>query len=185
MDAVSQEPPPQNEFWPRLEEIAFSRSQRFAEAVFPVSAGSPWFNSDCEIQDNSPQFLMFSKTFLVSGLLALLAVAHCRLGAQAAGSAVTLAALRTEYLVAPDNIDSPAPRLSWRLESARRGAAQTAWQIRVASSAARLAAGEGDLWDSGHVTGNASNQIAYAGRALVDGFVASRRLARRVDFLSR
>ncbi len=110
---------------------------------------------------------MFSKTFLVSGLLALLAVAPCRLGAQAAGSAVTLAALRTEYLVAPDNIDSPAPRLSWRLESARRGAAQTAWQIRVASSAARLAAGEGDLWDSGHVTGNASNQIAYAGRALV------------------
>lgn len=75
-------------------------------------------------------------------------------------------ALRTEYLVAPDNIDASTPRLSWRLESARRGAAQSAWQVRVASSAAKLAAGEADLWDSGKVPDNATNQVAYAGRPL-------------------
>jgi alpha-L-rhamnosidase len=86
--------------------------------------------------------------------------------AQTPVAPLALTALRCEYLVAPDNIESPAPRLSWCLESARRGAAQTAWQIRVASSSAKLAAGDADLWDSGRVAGAATNQIAYAGRAL-------------------
>ncbi len=85
---------------------------------------------------------------------------------RAAAQAPVPVALRTEYLVAPESVDSPTPRLSWQLESARRGAAQTAWQIRVASSAVRLAAGEADLWDSGRVAGVETNQIAYAGRAL-------------------
>ncbi len=80
--------------------------------------------------------------------------------------AQTPTALRTEYLVAPDTIESPAPRFSWLLESSRRGATQTAWQIRVASTTEKLAAGDADLWDSGRVLGNATNQIAYAGRAL-------------------
>ena len=105
------------------------------------------------------------KRFLALGFTTLLLLAP--LAARAQSLAPT--ALRTEYLVAPDNIDSPTPRLSWRVESARRGAAQTAWQVRVASSAAKLAAGEADLWDSGRVAGeagNATNQIAYAGRAL-------------------
>jgi alpha-L-rhamnosidase len=75
-------------------------------------------------------------------------------------------ALRCEYLVAPEAIESPAPRLSWRVESERRGAAQTAWQVRVASSAEKLARGENDLWDSGRVTSDATNQVAYAGHAL-------------------
>ena len=109
---------------------------------------------------------MFSKSCFVSGLLALLLAMTGRLPAQTAGEAIMLTALRTEYLVAPDNIEAAAPRLSWTLESTRRGAAQSAWHIRVASSAAKLAAGEGDLWDSGRVTGNATNQVAYAGRAL-------------------
>jgi len=79
---------------------------------------------------------------------------------------VTVTALRCEYLVAPETIDTPAPRLSWRLESERRGAAQMAWQIRVASTAEKLARGEADLWDSGRVAGTETNQVAYAGRAL-------------------
>ena len=79
---------------------------------------------------------------------------------------VTVTALRCEYLHAPETIDAPAPRLSWRLESERRGAAQTAWQIRVASTAEKLARGEADLWDSGRVAGTETNQVAYAGRAL-------------------
>ena len=85
---------------------------------------------------------------------------------QSATAAIKLSALRCEYLVAPDNVDSPAPRLSWQIESSRRGAAQTAWQVRVASTAVKLAAGEADLWDSGRVQGNATNQVAYAGRPL-------------------
>ncbi len=88
------------------------------------------------------------------------------LAASAVLHAQTPTALRCEYLVAPENIESPSPRLSWRIESDRRGAAQSAWQIRVASSAEKLASGQADLWDSGRVTSHATNQIPYAGRPL-------------------
>src|SRR5258708_39346502 len=77
-----------------------------------------------------------------------------------------LTALRCEYLVAPENIESARPRLSWQIESARRGAAQTAWEILVASSAELLAGNKGDLWKSGRMEGNMTNQVAYAGHAL-------------------
>lgn len=75
-------------------------------------------------------------------------------------------ALRCEYLVEPRGIDATQPRLSWRIEAPRRGAAQTAWQVLVAASAAALARDDGDLWDSGKVTGDTTSQIVYAGRAL-------------------
>ncbi len=105
------------------------------------------------------------KLFAYLLFLALLLVAPRLASAQAP----VPTALRCEYLVAPDNIDAPAPRLSWQLASTRRGAAQSAWQIRVASTAAKLAAGDADLWESGRVAGpagTATNQIVYAGRAL-------------------
>jgi alpha-L-rhamnosidase len=53
----------------------------------------------------------------------------------------TLARLRCEYLVDPLGIDETRPRLSWIMESDRRGARQTAWQVRVASSRERLEGG--------------------------------------------
>lgn len=74
--------------------------------------------------------------------------------------------LRCEYLTAPDGVESASPRLSWRIRSNRRGAAQTAWQIRVASSPEQLAAGTADLWDSGRIDGPVTTQIAYGGRPL-------------------
>jgi alpha-L-rhamnosidase len=77
--------------------------------------------------------------------------------------------LRTEYLVAPEGIDVRAPRLSWRLEAAHRGAAQTAWQVRVASSHEKLLRGEADLWDSGRKPGASTHHVAYAGRPLAAG----------------
>jgi alpha-L-rhamnosidase len=99
-------------------------------------------------------------------LLSLGLMGWSPLHAQEDANGTTVTALRCEYLTAPDNIDSPHPRLSWRLESARRGAAQTAWQVRVASSAAKLDRGQADLWDSGRVAGAQSNQVAYAGKPL-------------------
>ncbi len=74
--------------------------------------------------------------------------------------------LRCEYLVAPLGIDERAPRLSWAIESDRRGARQVAWRVHVASTAEHLAAGKGDLWDSGRVENNQTTHIAYAGRPL-------------------
>ncbi len=74
--------------------------------------------------------------------------------------------LRCEYLVNPLGLDEPRPRLSWQIQSAARGARQSAYQILVASSAALLARNTGDLWDSGKVAGGATINIAYAGRPL-------------------
>src|SRR6185295_14363978 len=76
---------------------------------------------------------------------------------------ITAVALRCEYLTAPLAIERRAPRLDWRIESAARGVRQTAYQIIVASSAASLAAGKGDLWDTGKVASSQTIQIDYQG----------------------
>jgi alpha-L-rhamnosidase len=77
-----------------------------------------------------------------------------------------VAHLRCEYLVEPLGLDEPAPRLSWVLESGRRGARQAAYRVRVASSSERLAKDEGDLWDSGRVASDRTTHVVYAGRPL-------------------
>lgn len=71
--------------------------------------------------------------------------------------------LRTEYAHNPLGLDVERPRLSWVLTSTERGQRQTAYRILVASSPARLAANEGDVWDSGRVTSADSINVPYAG----------------------
>ena len=71
--------------------------------------------------------------------------------------------LKTELLDEPLGIELARPRLSWRLESDRPGARQSAYRVRVASSPEALAAGGADLWDSGQVVSDACFDIAYAG----------------------
>ncbi len=80
--------------------------------------------------------------------------------------AVNVDYLRCEYMVNPLGIDETKPRLSWVIESERRGARQTAWQVQVASTAEALAAGRADLWDSGRVDDARTSQIEYAGTPL-------------------
>lgn len=74
--------------------------------------------------------------------------------------------LRCEYRVNPLGIGTTRPRLSWIIEDPRTGAAQTAYQIIVASSSEILAENRGDLWDSGKVISSEMNQIEYAGKPL-------------------
>ncbi len=74
--------------------------------------------------------------------------------------------LLCEYLVDPLGIDEIEPRLSWRIESARRGARQVAYRVRVASARERLARGEADLWDTGRIESSQTTQVAYRGAAL-------------------
>ena len=62
-----------------------------------------------------------------------------------------------------------APELSWRVESASRGQAQTAWQILVASNPQTLAEDKGDLWDSGKMAASRSPFVRYAGKSLAAG----------------
>jgi alpha-L-rhamnosidase len=80
--------------------------------------------------------------------------------------AATVGDLRCEYRKDPFGIDASKPRLSWIIESQRRGDVQTAYQVLVASTADLLDKDRGDLWDSGKVVSDQSVCIPYAGRPL-------------------
>ena len=66
----------------------------------------------------------------------------------------------------PLGIDLARPRLGWKLKSGERDQRQTAYQIQVASSRDKLAAGAGDRWDSGRVNSSQTTWIPYGGAAL-------------------
>jgi alpha-L-rhamnosidase len=85
-------------------------------------------------------------------------------GSCAAG--VLVDKLRCEYLVEPLGIDVTRPRLSWIMNSTRRGERQTSYQILVASAQQALEKNQGDLWDSGKVVSDETAQIAYEGISL-------------------
>jgi alpha-L-rhamnosidase len=72
--------------------------------------------------------------------------------------------LRTEYLDNPIGLGETSPRLSWWVESGRKGDVQTAYQIVAATSEAGL--NTPDLWDSGVVKSDETTQIAYGGKPL-------------------
>ena len=103
----------------------------------------------------------FTRHFTVL-LLVAVALPSCVLMA----SAATLTNLRCEYLIDPLGIDVVKPRLSWVMESARRGERQTAYQVLVAATPELLSGNTGDLWDSGKVLSDQSIQIEYGGRLL-------------------
>lgn len=74
--------------------------------------------------------------------------------------------LRCEHLENPLGIDAAAPRLSWQSDSTDRNWRQSAYQILVATSAALLAEGKADVWDSGKQAKDDSNQVVYGGPKL-------------------
>lgn len=74
--------------------------------------------------------------------------------------------LTTDHRTTPLGIGDTDPSFGWKLRSARRGDAQTAYRILVASSPQLLAAGEGDVWDSGKVSSPESLQVPYEGEPL-------------------
>jgi len=88
------------------------------------------------------------------------------LASSLAAAPLQVGALRCEYRDDPLGIDVAQPRLSWVLTGAEAGARQTAYQVQVASTREKLAAGQGDRWDSGRVESDQTNQIVYAGGAL-------------------
>ena len=106
----------------------------------------------------------------------LLVVAVCLISASQLFGAERLSpvALRSEYLVNPEGIDVLSPRLSWEIcgkseggnLKAERGVRQAAYRLLVASSRELLKKNSGDLWDTGKVMSDQSNQLAYAGKPL-------------------
>ncbi|MCX6875466.1 MAG: family 78 glycoside hydrolase catalytic domain [Verrucomicrobia bacterium] len=104
-------------------------------------------------------------------LAACLIAAAAMLSSLPSAAAVELANLRCEYLTDPLGIDVAKPRLSWKAEDKSqkaedRGQKQSAYQVLVASTPEFLAKDQGDLWDSGKVTSDASSQIEYGGKPL-------------------
>jgi hypothetical protein len=76
--------------------------------------------------------------------------------------------LRCELQEAPLGIQTATPRLAWELQSSDskvRGLSQSAYEVLVASSADKLAAGQGDLLSTGSVTSTESS-LVYAGQTL-------------------
>ena len=71
----------------------------------------------------------------------------CAFAATAAAKLI-VTDLRCDWAIDPLGVDSAPPRLAWKLESAERGARQTAWQVRVSSTEKKFFAGEADRWDS-------------------------------------
>jgi len=90
-------------------------------------------------------------------------------GRNAALPGLAPAGLKCEYRIDPLGIDALKPRLSWILESRRRGQVQGAYQILVADSLASLAADRGDLWDSGRVASRETLHIVYGGKTVRSG----------------
>jgi alpha-L-rhamnosidase len=74
--------------------------------------------------------------------------------------------LTCEYMENPAVVDVQQPRLAWIniADEGERGQAQTAYQIKVASSKDKLS--NPDLWDSQRVVSNESTRIEYAGQPL-------------------
>ena len=97
-------------------------------------------------------------------ILLSLCFAAAALGAQAAAPC-TPVGLRCEHLETPLGIDAPAPRLGWRLDDSRSGALQRAYRVVVGRDSAAVAAGCGDVWDSGR-TDSDGMLVRYAGPKL-------------------
>lgn len=74
--------------------------------------------------------------------------------------------LRAESLVDPIGLDQQDVRLSWRLESDRRGVTQARCEVQAASTRAMLEAGTPDLWHAGEVLTRRSMDIGWLGAPL-------------------
>ena len=84
-------------------------------------------------------------------------------------SMTTISHLTCEYRTNPLGIDVLQPRLSWQIQSDKRGARQTAYQILVAPAETGLYGGTNLLWDSGKIASDQSIHVPYGGPALDSG----------------
>ncbi len=74
--------------------------------------------------------------------------------------------LVTEYKENPIGIDIVHPRLSWQLISDEKNVTQTAYEIRVAESPARLKNKSTLIWSTGKVSSDQSVNVEYSGSKL-------------------
>ena len=104
---------------------------------------------------------IFAKRMPPVLLLALVSIAGEALGKPAAP-----VGLLVNGVSHPLAMERDATQFTWRAKAGGRGERQTAYQILVASSVERLAAGDADRWDSGKVDSDRSAAVEYAGKPL-------------------
>lgn len=99
--------------------------------------------------------------------VAMAAVASAALWTSTAAAAPALSPseLKTNRLAQPLGIGDSTPDFSWTLSGAGRAAQQSAYEIRVAATAAQLASGP-YLWQSGKVASDKANDVVYGGDPL-------------------
>lgn len=73
--------------------------------------------------------------------------------------------LQCEYLKNPLGIDAAHPRLIWKLKDARKGAAQTAYQLIVGTDSLAVSKGVGANWQTGQIN-SATQLVIYEGQPL-------------------
>ena len=73
--------------------------------------------------------------------------------------------LTCEHLTNPVGLDVPNPRLSWKLNDSKTGAAQVSYQVLVGTDSLAVATGKGKIWDTGKIQAD-SMLITYAGSKL-------------------
>src|SRR6516162_5691564 len=115
---------------------------------------------------SAPLLFLMSASFCFTAVIACHAAQSGAGGNSAEPGGLTPSYLRCENRETPLGMDVPAPRLSWIVESLKRGQKQTAYRILVAGSEANLGRDQGDLWDSGRVAGDETTGIEYAGQPL-------------------
>ncbi len=98
-------------------------------------------------------------------LMTALSITAARKPVKKTVSSIQVTDLRTERLVQPMSIDTPSPRLGWRIEATMSDVTQTAYHLIVASTPEKAQALEGDLWDT-RATTDQSQWIRYAGKTL-------------------
>lgn len=108
---------------------------------------------------------MRTRRLLLLALATVLFVT-CRAHGQSPDADLTAVDLRCEHLENPLGIGEVAPRLSWGLRSAERGATQSAYRVMVGSTEESLLRGQPDLWDTGRVESAETQSVVYGGAAL-------------------
>ncbi len=82
---------------------------------------------------------------------------------------LSISDLTCESLKDPLGVNTLLPRFSWKNNSIRQGATQTAYQILVADDIKKLNEKEANLWNSGKTPSSSNIWVEYAGKSLQSG----------------
>ncbi|MES2373350.1 MAG: glycoside hydrolase family 78 protein [Bacteroidota bacterium] len=100
-------------------------------------------------------------------LLTIALVGFFQLTSLLVAAQVSVKDLLVEYRINPVGIDVEEPRFSWAIQSKERGFQQSAYQVLVATSPAKLTEAAADVWNSGKTVSANSVLVAFANHTLL------------------